>query len=317
MLQWGFGGGSGFAFRPVEVDSSITSQNKDAMTAVNTPTQQNTVNRIADFYRDATSDYRIWSKHMNMHFGYWKPGMCAFRRERMLQKMNDVVITECCQDKSGGTYLDLGCGVGATVKYAMTKFPNNNFKGFTISPHQTNWARYNYGGNFPIYCKDYNKLEIPDKSADGAWFLESLCHAENKESAIKEVARVLKPGARLIICDGMRRRPCRKMSFLGRKLYRVVCNHWAVPDFPDRNLLILTAQRSGFKLIRNQDWSIRIGFSALHAPWLSLRELIKARLGLRVANEAQLSNLKASMAALFLGCCRRDFRYGHIVLEKV
>ena len=56
-----------------------------------------------------------------MHFGYYRPGLNPFRRELMLDEMNRQVLARLALDRDGqGLVLDLGCGVGATVRTAAS-----------------------------------------------------------------------------------------------------------------------------------------------------------------------------------------------------
>jgi hypothetical protein len=48
---------------------------------------------VVSYYRETTADYRAWSRNLNMHFGYYRPGLNPFRRESMLDEMNRQVLS--------------------------------------------------------------------------------------------------------------------------------------------------------------------------------------------------------------------------------
>ena len=127
-------------------------------------------NNIVDYYKEAGPDYEFWSKDFNMHFGYaLKKGDC-WSRETMLQRMNEVVL-KSLHIKKNQTIVDLGCGLGATLKYGTTNNPEVNFLGFTITPWQTKKAnnRARNLPNFHVQYADYNKLPLANESVHAAY----------------------------------------------------------------------------------------------------------------------------------------------------
>ena len=72
-----------------------------------------------------------------MHFGYYRFGFNPFRRERMLNEMNRQVLDRLrlAADREH-LIVDLGCGVGATVRYAASLFPRAQILGLTVVPWQ-------------------------------------------------------------------------------------------------------------------------------------------------------------------------------------
>lgn len=48
--------------------------------------------KVLRYYLDTGLDYGEWSREFNMHFGYYKFGMNPFKRERMLDAMNQQVF---------------------------------------------------------------------------------------------------------------------------------------------------------------------------------------------------------------------------------
>ena len=140
--------------------------------------------RLIAYYENAGPDYGAWSSGFNMHFGYYRPGLNPFRRELMLDEMNRQVLARLALDRDGqGLVLDLGCGVGATVRTAASQFPSTRILGITIVPWQVEtgnaWNRRL--GLFPrarLELGDYTCTGLPPSSADGAVAIESACHAE-------------------------------------------------------------------------------------------------------------------------------------------
>ena len=158
-----------------------------------------TGNAIVDYYTDAGPDYEAWSKNFNMHFGFALKRWDCLSREKMLERMNQVVLDSLTM-KDGDTIIDMGCGLGATIRYGAYKYPNIQFKGYTITPWQVKQSGLliqNMGlKNAEVLYGDYNQLAIEKNSVHGVFGLESICHADgtDKEGPLKEAYRILKVG---------------------------------------------------------------------------------------------------------------------------
>jgi MPBQ/MSBQ methyltransferase len=275
-----------------------------------------TSRRIKQFYERATDDYQHWSKGFNMHFGYWSKGTNPLDREKMLNAMNDLIIEKTGDGIRAGNFLDLGCGVGATVNYANSHFPQHKFQGVTLSPYQVQLGRTLFGENVQISEGDFSDTNLPGATFDGAWFLESLCHAADKNKTIQEAARLLKLGGRLVIADGMLMKQAEKLRFPAKQLNKSVSGNWEVPEFTPYKYLIKILLENGFEIEKIEDFSYKIAPSVFHAPFLSLKHLFINSLRKRHVDPCQTANLKASLAAIFLGACRHAFRYYIITARK-
>ncbi len=83
--------------------------------------EQNKIEMI-DFYNEASEDYEFWSKDFNMHFGYFIPFKTnPLKRDRMLNQMNAQVIKRLNIGNTKNRLIDLGCGMGGTMRYALKK----------------------------------------------------------------------------------------------------------------------------------------------------------------------------------------------------
>lgn len=54
---------------------------------------------------------------------------------------------------------------------------------------------------------DVMELSCDTESFDAAWALESLCHVADRRTALANIARVLRPGGRLVLTDFYERAP--------------------------------------------------------------------------------------------------------------
>jgi len=92
---------------------------------------------LIELYNEATEDYEFWSKDYNMHFGYYIPFKTnIFKRDTMLNEMNNQVFERLQLTHKKRLIVDLGCGMGGTMKYGLRKHPLLQIIGVSISPFQ-------------------------------------------------------------------------------------------------------------------------------------------------------------------------------------
>lgn len=228
---------------------------------------------VIKYYEGATPDYEAWSPNFNMHFGYWRPWMNPFAREPMLQEMNAQALSRLELPYEAEKVLDMGCGVGGTLRYGAHHFPRVSFTGLSIVEAQIEKAR-ELNGNLPIemVCGDYTASPFPAESFDGIYALESTCHAEGpgKRPVLQEMYRLLKPGRRFCIADGFLTRPLADLPAPFRRIHDILCENWAVPMFAEIEPFTRNLAEIGFREIELEKIPLRIGPTALHAPFTVL-----------------------------------------------
>src|SRR5215831_15016618 len=97
---------------------------------------------LEQYYSEAGPDYAAWSPEFNMHFGYYRAGANPFDREAMLEQMNAEVLMRLQLDAvTEPQLLDLGCGLGATLRSFDRRLPSANLLGVTRVPWQVEQAR--------------------------------------------------------------------------------------------------------------------------------------------------------------------------------
>ena len=72
---------------------------------------------LEQYYSEAGPDYAAWSSEFNMHFGYYRTGANPLHRVSMLEQMNAEVLDRLhVRGIAEPRLLDLGCGLGATLR---------------------------------------------------------------------------------------------------------------------------------------------------------------------------------------------------------
>jgi len=276
---------------------------------------------IIQYYSEAGMDYEPWSRQFNMHFGYFKFGMNPFNREAMLDQMNHQVITQLELDTTKNNQLiDLGCGVGASARYAATHFDNVNVLGGTIVPWQIEQAKTlsqstSVSNKVSFQLLDYRNLDLDDNCMDGAYAMESSCYdfGKDKRQFLTESFRVLKPGSKLCVVDGFTKG--KNHTRLFNHLYRKVCDGWALEDFAGIDEFTQAMQEIGYEDIQIKDISWRVALSVSFVPWVSFKYFIKSVLFQKGDKKIQLGHFIAPTYGLLMGLHRKQYGY-HIISAR-
>src|SRR5436190_3651216 len=138
---------------------------------------------LEQYYREAGPDYAAWSREFNMHFGYYRAGANPLDRESMLEQMNVEVLARLhLNGIAEPQLLDLGCGLGATLRSFARRLPHASLLGITRVPWQVENARAlnqsaGCGERVRVLEGDYEATTLPSAAYDGVYALESGCHA--------------------------------------------------------------------------------------------------------------------------------------------
>lgn len=145
----------------------------------------------------------------NFHHGYWTSSEDDSSNQVATDRMTDELIARSGLEK-GGRLLDIGCGVGLPALRLAEK-TGAHVVGISNNEAQVLDARDRAGeagmsDQVSFEFGDGVDLEFPDSSFDGVWAFESLMHMDRGQ-ALAEIARVLRPGGRLVATDLLRAGP--------------------------------------------------------------------------------------------------------------
>ncbi len=249
-----------------------------------------------------------------MHFGYWRRGLSPLHLEPMLEEMNAQVIERLGLTSSGETIVDLGCGLGATMRTLARRFTNDNVLGITLVPWQAEQAailNQTFGTRLKVLEANYLQTPLPSHYADAAYSLESCCHApeESKAEFLQEVHRILRPGGRFVIADGFVRKPFQDCNPAFRILAKSNCAGWSLPCFPCLPRFLEHLETLGFVDIRVKDISWNIAPSVMQAPPKALSFLAGKVIRGEHLNKTRIAHLWSCLIACAVGLFRRDFGY--------
>lgn len=152
--------------------------------------------RMVNHYYDLVTDFYEYGWGQSFHFaprhrGESFPASIA-RHEFFLSAQLGL--------RPGMTVIDLGCGVGGPMR-AIARFSGAQVVGINNNQYQIKKGEaHTRAAGLTDRCRfvkaDFMHLPFADASIDAAYAIEATCHAPDKTALFREIARVLKPGAR-------------------------------------------------------------------------------------------------------------------------
>jgi SAM-dependent methyltransferase len=262
------------------------------------------------YYAEAGPDYAAWSPNFNMHFGYFRRGLNPLRLEPMLEQMNREILLRLHLERDlpePVCVLDMGCGVGATLRSFARRLPRAELTGITLVPWQIERgtelnSTAPEASRIHMVLGDYEHTPFPSGSFAAAYALESSCyaHAANKSALLTEAHRLLRPGGRLAVADGfLLRAPAHRG--LQHAIYRRLCDCWVIETLGELAPFTAELARLGFVDIQVEHLQYRVAPSVFHVPWVTLRFLLGDVLfGPRKMTRARWNNVLAPVLLPFV-----------------
>ncbi len=274
-------------------------------------------NSFVDLYNEATEDYEFWSSDFNMHFGYYIPFKTnLFKRDSMLNEMNNQVFKRL-RPKENQLTVDLGCGMGGTMRYGLNKFKKTKIFGITLSDFQVKEGnKLLQNENGLILKEDYINTSFKSNSINGAYAIESFCHSGHDINAFKEAYRILKPKGRFVITDAFLKKEIGDLCLGSAYAYKQLCKGWDLKSLGTITTIEKQMKEIGFKNICIEDVSFKVAPSVLHVPFAITGFILKKIFKKETLKPQSLSNLKGSLFALISGLHMKSFGYYIISATK-
>jgi cyclopropane fatty-acyl-phospholipid synthase-like methyltransferase len=184
-----------------------------------------------------------------IHRALYAPGI----RNRLdaLLYSHSLVLAELRRVKTERV-LDLGCGVGATIRYLLERNPGCAYRGITVSKVQADIAA---AQGLPVELWDYHQGDWFDSQTpfDLVYAIESLQHASDLEAVVRNVRRACADKGRFLVIDDFGSDvpvPPGGEKILGRYV-----EHWHAHGYRRRGDFIRTMEDGGFRLEYSTDLS--------------------------------------------------------------
>lgn len=256
--------------------------------------------RFQRYYEEAGPDYASWSPNFNMHFGYFRAGMNPFDREAMLEQMNLEVLRRLrISNMQRPRVLDMGCGLGATLRTIHCAHPSADLHGVTLVPWQLEHGRClnrssSQAEKIRVELADYEHTGFPTSTYDAVYAIESSCYGTGtgKSKFIREACRLLHPGGRLVVADGFL--DVSELRGLQKAIFQTLSDCWAIESMGDIKAFTRELELTGFREIVVERIQARVAPSVLHVPFVTLKFLIaEVLMGPRRMTRARWNNVLA------------------------
>lgn len=274
---------------------------------------------IVDYYDNTNKDYlRAWTDEDSsaFHFGFYDENAT---KHRDALKNTNRVLAKLVDIKAGEKVLDAGCGIGGS-SFWLAQNIGAHPTGITLSGKQVEIckARAKVLGvedktNF--VQGDFCNSPFEDGSFDVIWSCETLSYIKEKDEFYKECHRLLKPGGRIVIAEGILLK--RDLNSSEQKIIDDWNEGWAMQGLDTEEEHKKHANAAGFNVFKLEDYTSKTFVSLRNLykkskNWYGFFKLLTA---LRIRSKIQLSNQVASIRQ-FEALEQKLWFYGVITGEK-
>ena len=192
----------------------------------------------------------------SQHFGFYDD---QHQNEDLAQEKYHENINELLDLKPGMTVLDAGCGQGVVGCYLAAK-NDIQLTGITITPHEVKSAsnrakEWGVAEKARFLLADYAKTPFEDATFDRIYTTESLSHAPDVNQVIKELARILKPGGKVVFAEYEMHH--KDFDTEMARLADIIKNHAAIHGVYQfgKGEFAETLKSNKLKLLNEHDWT--------------------------------------------------------------
>jgi ubiquinone/menaquinone biosynthesis C-methylase UbiE len=160
-----------------------------------------------------------------------------------------------CLPAEGVTLADIGCGNGQILEALLDR--GTAADAYAVDPapsmlDQTRERLGRFGDRATLVQAQAEELPLDDESVDAAVAVDVLHHLLDPRAALAEVARILRPGGRLVVLDSNPRFPVTLLIALGVR--------------EERDILRNTKSRFRRRLLAAGLEPVEVGFAPLYTP---------------------------------------------------
>lgn len=212
-----------------------------------------------DYIPGLIAAYRAGHATDHVHLGYWPPDQSLTwpqAQEAMTTLHLDALDLRC-----GQTLIDIGCGIGGSLRVANERLRNGELIGVNIDERQLAVCHdmQPRNGNSLSWIKaDASAVPRPDACADRVLSLEAMFHFSDRFAFLKEAARLLAPRG-ILVCSDILLGPCATNEQTARRdLVTKGYAPWPHPEATSDEVTNI-ARNAGLTLLQEYDLTSTIG----------------------------------------------------------
>lgn len=266
--------------------------------------------RLDAFYREA------WGEHV--HHGLW-PARSGRATGRETPEAAAEALTGRVVQAVGPARMvvDVGCGYGATSQ-ALAEASGGAVTALTLSDAQATIARQRQParGSLRVLVRDWLENDLPSESADAVVAIESTTHMPERALVFGEMARVLRPGGRLVLCVWATSEA--PEAWHVRHLLEPICREGRLAGMGSLEENREWIRRAGLEVVTDEDWSRRVARTwTVVARRVAAKILTQRRWRRFVLSANEADRVFAlTVARLRIAFAVGAMRYGFIVARK-
>ncbi|MFN3597797.1 MAG: methyltransferase domain-containing protein [Rubricoccaceae bacterium] len=275
---------------------------------------------VAEHYDALDTLYReLWGEHL--HHGLWpegRPGRAA-SPEAAARALAERVA-RAAGAAPGRRVVDVGCGYGGTSRVLARR--GAHVTALTLSAAQAAYARAQppLAGTPPetpapsYRVRDWLENDLPTAHFDAAVAVESTTHMPERPRVFGEIARVLRPGGRLVLCVWMTAPAPSPVA--ARLLLEPICREGRLAGMGSAAENRAWIADAGLRVCRFEDWSARVARTWTVCIARAARRLARDPAARRVLRKAPERAFARALLRLRVAYAAGAMRYGYFEAEN-
>jgi cyclopropane fatty-acyl-phospholipid synthase-like methyltransferase len=230
--------------------------------------------RVREYYDRTTGAFeRLGQGGASIHRAVWGPGVTTV--EGAHHHVDELLLATLPAGIDQPTVVDLGCGLGASLLYLAGRTDLRG-EGLTISPAQASRAAQLIAAaelGDRVRCREGNFLAVPDDLAgwaDLTFSIEAFVHSPDADGYLREAARTLRPGGRVVICDNFLTSAEPPASAREARWLDRFRTGWRVGSLLTVDDVRTRAAAHGLVLVRDLDLTAGLALRRPRDRWISL-----------------------------------------------
>ncbi len=202
--------------------------------------------------------YKVGHAGDHVHLGYWAQGT-SYDWHTAQEAMTNLHL-DALDLQDGQTVIDVGCGIGGSLRLVNGRVCDSMLIGVNIDPRQLTICETHQatqGNRFDwVHC-DAENVPLDHASTDRILSLEAMFHFPSRHAFLTEAARLLRPKGLLVCSDIVFEQPRTKAHQRFLDVVQTGYAPWPAPILCTDEMELM-AQNAGLILRDLQDLTVKV-----------------------------------------------------------